>query len=153
MSFTLGLVSFWLLSAFCPVFAGPIDPSDSLPTKVTGINSDPSRTLDASGAAGSYYCISPADHPDWAGTMDPEDCKAAFRVINGNIVDKDKVWIFWSEKYQPWPPPTGFRLPWGATRGEPFSPSLCAFYPFHSLTMTHSRQLYIGHPHRSGIWK
>ena len=151
MHLTLGLFSFVLLSALCPVFASPIDPSDSLPTKVT--RSDPSRTLGASGAAGSYFCISPAEHPDWAGTIDPDDCKAAFRAINNHIWNKDKVWTFWSEKYQSWSPPKGFRLPWGATRGERFSRSLCAFHPLHLLKMTHCRQLYIGHPHRSGIWK
>ena len=152
MHFTLGLFSTLLLSLFSPIFASPIDPSDSLPTKTTG-NGDPSRTWGASGAAGSYYCISPSEHPDWAGPINFDDCQAAYYAINTNIRDLNKVWTFWSEKYQSTAPPDSFKLPWGATSGKPLSQSLSAFDPFHSLVMTHSRQLYIGHAHRSGIRK
>ena len=153
MHFTLGLVSTLLLSLFSPIFASPIDPSDSLPTKTTG-NGDPSRTWGASGAAGSYFCISPREHPDWAGPINFIDCRAALDDIENSIFrDRDKVWTFWSQKYRSVPPPQSFLLPWGATRGKPFSQSLSAFDPFHSLVMTHSRQLFIGHAHRSGLRK
>ena len=156
MHFTLGLFSTLLLSLFSPCFASPIDPSDSLPTKTTG-NNDPSLTLGASGAAGSYYCISPREHPDWAGPINFDDCKAAYDAIdnNVNIRDKQRKWTFWSDKYRSTPPsaPFTFRLPFGATRGKSFSQSLSTFHPFHSLMMTHSRHLYIGPPHRSGIRK
>ena len=142
MHFTLGLFPPLLLSLFSPVFASPIDPSDSLPTKTAGNSGDPSQTWGAPGAAGSYYCVSPRAHADWLGTIKYDDCKAAYDAISNNLRNKDKMLTFWTEKYRPEVPPTpfeSFRLPWGATRGKPFSQSLSAFDPFHSLMMTHSR--------------
>lgn len=153
MHFTLGLSSALLLSLFSPIFASPVAPSDNVPTKTTGNGNDPSLTLGASGAAGSYYCVSPRDHPDWAGPIKLDDCQAAYDAISNGIRDQQKVLTFWSAIYRSTPPPNSFKLPWGATRGKPFSQSLSAFHPFPSFTMTLSRHLYIGPPHRSGIWK
>ena len=151
MYFTSGLLSLFLLSLFSPIFASPIDPSDSLPTRTTGNSNDPSLTLGAHGAAGSYYCISPAEYPDWAGPIDYDDCKAGYNAISNVIKDKETRYTFWSEKYRSRAPPQSFELPWGTTRGKPFTRRLSAFHPFHSLTMTLSRQLYIGPSHRSGL--
>ena len=149
MHFTLSLLSPLLLSLFSPIFASPIGPSNSLPTKITDNSRDPSQTWGAPGAAGSYECISPGEHPDWAGPINYDDCNAAYNVISDNIQDKEKKYTFWSEMYRSSPPPNSFKLPYGATIGKPFSQSLSAVHPFHSLTMTHSRHLYIGNPHRS----
>ena len=129
MQFTLGLFLPLLLSLFSSTFASPIDPSDSLPTKATDISSDPSRTLGASGAAGSYYCISPREHPDWAGTINFNDCEAAFHAFSALIRDKGRQWTFWSAKYRSTPPYNSFKLPAGFTSGKSFSRSLSAF-PF-----------------------
>lgn len=149
MHSTLGLLSPMLLSLFSPIFAGPIGPSDSLPTKTTDNSRDPSQTWGAPGEAGSYECISPKEHPDWAGPINYDDCNDVYNVISNRFRDKEKTWTFWSREYRSRPPPNGFELPCGATIGKPFSQSLAAFHPFHSLTMTHSRHLYIGNPHCS----
>ena len=129
MHFTLGLFLPLLLSLFSSTFANPIDPSDSLlPTKATAISSDPSRTWGASGAAGSYYCISPREHPDWAGTINFRDCEDAFYAFSDLVGNKGRRWTFWSGKYRSTPPPQSFKLPAGFTSGKSFSRSLSAFH-------------------------
>ena len=152
MHFTLGLFSLFLLSLFSPIFASPIDSSDSLPTRTTGNGNDPSLTWGASGAAGSYHCISPAQDPDWAGPINLDDCKGAYDLLSNSIRDKSSRYTFWSDKYRPSAPSRSFQLPWGAKIGKPFSLRLFIFHPFNPLTMILSRQLYIGPPHRSGFW-
>lgn len=140
MRFTLGLYWPLLLSLFSPISAISIEPRDNLFTPTTTNSGNPSGTLDAPGTGASYHCVAPAQHPDWAGKINYNDCIDAFSVLADHFADiEDKEYTFYSRKYDRRPWWNGWELPYGLTRGKPSSQSLSAIQFF---LLTHSRQAF-----------
>ena len=115
----LGYFLPFLLSRISAVFANPISVINSLHANTTR---DVAQTWPVDGPNQINHCVSPAQHPDWAGTINSNDCKAALFILDIEVSQYGaKYFNFWSEQYQSLPPPSGWKLPYGKSSGESFS--------------------------------
>ena len=70
--------------------------------------------------------VNPQVHPDWAGFMDPGDCRRARTLVQGRVAfyDPDKDVTFWSRRGAIEPEGDSFELPFGWRYGERLSGSI-----------------------------
>ena len=119
----------FFLSPVSAVFANPVFPSDSLSSNTA---TSVTQTWAIHKSNQIKDCVSPAQHPDWAGAIDSTDCKAALFILDIEVSRYGaKYFNFWSGQYQSSPPPSGWKLPYGKSSGEAFpqNPSTSAILP------------------------
>ena len=108
----------FLLLPISAVHANPIFSGDSLPANTTRAVPQ-TWAIDKSNQIN--HCVSPAQYPDWAGTIDSTDCKAALFILDIEVSRYGaKYFNFWSGQYQSSPPPSGWKLPYGKSSGGSF---------------------------------
>lgn len=79
------------------------------------------RTDSAVNPINSNMVIDPSRQPDWAGPIEPEDCRIALGLLRSRVdtYDPNILFKFWSRKWRRQPPEGNeFELPFGVTHGE-----------------------------------
>ena len=121
MYVTLGIFLSLLIPRVFFVFAKPVVPSDNLSASTTRDVSAHSQALKVNESNFEVICVSPAEQPNWAGTINTADCKAALFQLDAEVSGYGaREFTFWSESYVRSPPLSGWELPYGKSSGTLF---------------------------------